>query len=351
MVLNHSPETTSVNETSTEGQVSISEIMVDSNAGNLPQWIELYNSSMTDTVDLTGWNLQIENGDFEDLDGEKNATFNFKSLTLLPKQTVMLVTTTNNRISDESHFPRQRVYNLYEHHQQILGFSPGQFAVLSSQGFSLKLTDKNGNLADWVGNLDGDNLTNDKPVWKLPHLTTTDGERASMIRRYNNDTPIDGREARGWISAVNTQLASRPVFSYYGNPHDIGTPNFRNGSPLPVTLTNFSSKRTDIGVTIQWTTESELNNAGFNILRSETETGSFEVINPTLIPGAGTTSERNSYSSIDRSAKPDVVYYYQIEEISLTGGRSTLATSRLRGIISPIGKSFKTWGDLKKAHN
>ena len=43
--------------------ITISEIMVDPGEGrqNLAQWIELYNSSMTQAVTLGGWKLAIEN--------------------------------------------------------------------------------------------------------------------------------------------------------------------------------------------------------------------------------------------------------------------------------------------------
>ena len=40
--------------------VSISEIMYHTGR-NLPQWIELYNHSLTDGVNLNGWTLDIEN--------------------------------------------------------------------------------------------------------------------------------------------------------------------------------------------------------------------------------------------------------------------------------------------------
>ena len=53
-----------------------------------------------------------------------------------------------------------------------------------------------------------------------------------------------------------------------------------------------------------------------------------------MIPGAGTTSERQSYTYTDKTAKPKVVYYYQLECISVDGTRQTLRTTRLRGNIN-----------------
>ena len=117
---------------------------------------------------------------------------------------------------------------------------------------------------------------------------------------------------------------------------------------LPVNLSRFRADYTDIGTVLNWTTESELNNAGFYILRSETRNGQFKVINPTLIQGAGTTSDRNTYTWTDTTAKPNTVYYYRIEDISYAGARKQLATVRLKGLMSATGKLPTRWADLKK---
>ena len=40
-----------------------------------------------------------------------------------------------------------------------------------------------------------------------------------------------------------------------------------------------------------------------------------------MVPGAGTTSEKQFYTYQDTTAQPNVVYYYQIEDVSLDGNR------------------------------
>ena len=119
------------------------------------------------------------------------------------------------------------------------------------------------------------------------------------------------------------------------------------GDPLPVTLSRFRAELTDAGVVLKWITESELDNAGFYILRSETKDGEFKVVNPQLIQGAGTTSERHTYTWTDTTATPNVVYYYQIEDISNAGVRKQLATVRMRGYVSASGKLTTRWANLK----
>ena len=121
----------------------------------------------------------------------------------------------------------------------------------------------------------------------------------------------------------------------------------RSSEPVPVTLSLFRAEHTDAGVILKWTTESELDNAGFYIYRSQTRDGTFKVVNPTLIQGAGTTSERNKYTWTDTTAKPNVAYYYRIEDISHAGERKQLATVRMRGLVSASGKLTTRWADLK----
>ena len=119
------------------------------------------------------------------------------------------------------------------------------------------------------------------------------------------------------------------------------------GEPLPVTLSHFRAENTNAGVVLKWITESEVDNAGFYIHRSETKDGEFKVVNPTMIQGAGTTSERNTYTWKDSTAKPNVAYYYRIEDISHAGVRKQLATVRMRGLVSATGKLTTRWADLK----
>jgi hypothetical protein len=115
-----------------------------------------------------------------------------------------------------------------------------------------------------------------------------------------------------------------------------------------VHLSSFRPERTETGVVIvKWSTESELSNAGFNILRSARKTGEFRVINAALIPGAGTSGEKHTYSFTDTTAAPNGTYYYQIEDVSFDGVRRTLTTVRLKGEMSASGKLTTTWGHLK----
>ena len=167
-----------------------------------------------------------------------------------------------------------------------------------------------------------------------------------MIRRYDSDSSYLGTDASAWVSAKNTKLATGAT-TYYGHPDDIGAPGVRSGGALPVTLSYFRAELTQAGVVLKWTTESEVNNAGFYIHRGQVRDSEFKVINPTMIQGAGTTSERNTYTWKDTTVKSNVAYYYRIEDVSHAGERKQLATVRMRGLASASGKLTTLWADLK----
>ena len=337
----------------TTGDITISEIMIDTGPArqSLPQWIEFHNSSMTQAVNLNGWKLHIENAANGTGELETNtfsATLTLGNVTISPNQTVLIVTNTG-RVSDPDHFPSTRVINLWttKAHLDALEMTRRTDPVLSATGFNVTLADKDNVEVDSAGNLDGNRRTRDDIAWALP-VGEDDGRRSSLIRVYDAGVAIDGTMAEAWVLADQTNLAFAISQTYYGDSGDYGTPGFRAGGPLPVSLSKFRPERLDDGsIRIVWITESELNNAGFNILRSETKDGEFKQINTKLIAGKGTTSERSTYTYTDPSAKPNVVYYYQIQDVSMDGKVTTLRETRLKGHISAAGKLTTTWGELK----
>ena len=317
--------------------LQISEIMVASNKGSLPQWIEFYNHSNSHEVNLKGWTLEIENRRSANFNGLLNAMITFKEKSIKPQGTLLIVSKPGRSSNGSSN---AQIYNLNTLHPNLHSM------ILSEEGFYMKLSNTADKLIDEVGNLDGKRNTEDKPTWQLPTNETEKGARTSMIRRHDDGIPRPGTEEISWISAANTKLATG-ISTYYGHPNDIGAPGIGSGGALPVQLSKFQAVLTDAGVLLKWTTESELDNAGFYILRGETKSGEFKVVNPTLIQGAGTTSERHTYTWIDTTAKPNIAYYYRIEDISHTRVRKQLATVRMRGILSASGKFTTIWADLK----
>ena len=340
-----------------DGEISISEIMSDPGPnGNRVQWIELYNSSLTQAINLEGWELEIHN-----LEDEARTyiegSFEFEDAIILPNQTLLLVSE-----SAATDVPSNRVYDLYRRHRRELGLTRWPRLLLSPTAFYLKLTDKadpnregDDIVVDEVGNLKVEGGARSKE-WDLPKISPD--RRRSIVRLYGklfkpDDGGLDGKpsppdnglSAEGWRRSTVKGLS----LSFYGVRDDLASPGYRLGGPLPVALSSFRPVRMETGeVLIRWRTESELDNAGFNILRSETRDGGFTVINVKgIIPGYGTSSEQHLYSYTDTTARSDVIYYYRIEDVSFDGVRQTLATVRVKGDISAAGKLTTTWGDLK----
>ena len=360
-------------------QVSISEIMLATHekednadriprATRLPQWIEIYNNSLTEGVNIGNWYLEIRNADSEDLiTRDLHGTLRLPTVIIPPNQTVLIVSSSGLH---SGNFPHQRVINLFTTPaaRSVFSLQNRNDPVLSQVGFYISLRDHKNQFVDEIGNLppsarrgiEPRGAANFETVWDLPDMNHPDGPRTSLIRIYDKGKPNDGlmevaelglpasNPNIGWRRALDTTFRNVPTLTYYGNQRDYGTPGYRGGGPLPVSLSKFRPERLEDGsVVIRWVTQSELNNAGFNILRSETRTGEFTKVNTKLIAGQGTTSEQTPYEWKDTTAKPNVTYYYQIQDVSLNGHVQTLRQSRLKGNVTAAGKVTTTWGELK----
>ena len=331
--------------------IHITEIMVDTGNNRLPQWIELTNMSGAEKS-LAGWSVEISNSSADaDVVGAKVSINLMGTIGVgggegaggTHGQAVLLVAWGGRSSSNLSKLG-DRLVNVSGQLNQ-----KGRYTLLSPMGFMIELlppqTTGVVQFGDTAGNLGA------SPAWDLP--MSEDG-RSSLIRyaMLNDGTATMGTDANGWVLASSTDLVDTPA-TWYGSDEDAGTPGVIGGGPLPVELSHFRPARDKAtgAVVITWATQSELNNAGFFIKRSNQKDGEFKVINATMIPGAGTTSEKQFYTYTDTTAQPNIVYYYQIEDVSLDGNRQTLTRGiRLKGHIGAAGKLTSTWGELKSSN-
>ena len=352
-----------------DGEIYISEIMF-AGGGTLPQWIEISNGSKSEEVNLSGWTLTVENATADaDVSVGASAKFTIPEGTRIDPSgqhdtpSTVLVVTEQGRNNLTGAMADGQVVNLWTDQQLELfrlDIFKRRYSLLSDMAFKITLAPPAAlitppaavDATDVVGNLGADGAA----TWALP---IAEGHaRSSIIRRHVAGSvgpaePKDGEMMESWVLASDTNFG-KPMHlsahSYYGLPIDVGTPGFRAGGALPVELSHFRPERQkDTGaVVITWSTQSELNNAGFFIKRSQQRDGEFQIINATMIPGAGTTSEKQFYTYRDTTAQANVVYYYQIEDVSLDGNRQTLTNGiRLKGHVSVAGKLTTLWGDLK----
>ena len=334
--------------------VVISEIMYDTSR-NLPQWIEIQNLSNTYGINLNNWSLFIINhhlkADGEDyLDGKLSERIDIDG-ELPPNQTMLVVSTASRSYTN---LPGERVFNLRRGRGEKL-LNPNGFQITlkakTNEGDARKhqTVDKVGNLGDAPeGSRRFDDQSFEDTLWNWPAGTDEKGNRVSVARKTSSKVTADGTTAYAWVSSMDdSRLSQLREFTYYGHPNDVSSPGQTAGTPLPVSLSYFRPTLENGEIVIRWTTESELDNAGFNILRSDSQSGEFKQVNSELVQGAGTTGERNTYKWVDESAKLGVVYYYQIEDVSFAGERQTLTTTKLKGLISADNKLTTLWGGLK----
>jgi hypothetical protein len=111
----------------------------------------------------------------------------------------------------------------------------------------------------------------------------------------------------------------RNVNVSFGGTTYIGT--FKNATSVPtaITLASFEAKPGSNSVTLAWTTETEIDNAGFNILRAEAENGPYVKINTAVIPAMAGAAQGAVYQFIDTTAKNRTTYYYKLQDIGLDG--------------------------------
>ena len=82
---------------------------------------------------------------------------------------------------------------------------------------------------------------------------------------------------------------------------------------------------------VEWSTETEMNTAGFNLYRGESADGPFDVkVNDQLIPPAADPLTGGKYQYVDKTARAGVTYYYRLEEVERNGGTNNFGPISVR---------------------
>ena len=89
-----------------------------------------------------------------------------------------------------------------------------------------------------------------------------------------------------------------------------------------VTLSDFSAYRNLADIRITWQTASEIDTAGFNLLRSTMKDGTYTKITKSLIAAEGSATSGATYTYTDTDVTGPQIYYYKLEEVSTSGSRS-----------------------------
>ncbi len=115
--------------------------------------------------------------------------------------------------------------------------------------------------------------------------------------------------------------ASRGYFAGITDPEDIS---------LPVQATDFLATAEAGSVALTWKTKSEVDDAGFDILREDPGTSAFRIIasytSDHSLCGLGTSTAGKSYNYTDCHVISGDTYAYKIEEVSTSGATKDLVT-------------------------
>ena len=123
----------------------------------------------------------------------------------------------------------------------------------------------------------------------LAGFTTVNGVQYN----YDSSNPPDG--------TLDTPLTS----AYFANC----------GELTVIELASFTAK----GKKLSWVTESEIDNAGFNIWRADAEAGPYVQLNDEIIPAKGSATQGSKYTFTDKTANGKRTYFYELQDVDVYG--------------------------------
>jgi hypothetical protein len=89
--------------------------------------------------------------------------------------------------------------------------------------------------------------------------------------------------------------------------------------PLLVVLDSFTARRTSRGVLLEWTTVSEIDNAGFRIVATDADGAGQRAVTPSWVAAQGTELSGARYEFLDPTRIRTGTVYYWLEDIDVYG--------------------------------
>jgi hypothetical protein len=145
-----------------------------------------------------------------------------------------------------------------------------------------------------------------------------------------------------WGTSDNFFAVGEPYIDTDGSTKHGTIEHYTCESETLISLSSFTATPLSKEVVLEWTTASEVDNAGFNIYRAESEDGQYIKINDELIAAQGSSTDGAAYEFVDNGLKNRKTYYYQLEDIDFNGESTyhgpTKATPRWIYGINVTGK-------------
>ena len=170
--------------------------------------------------------------------------------------------------------------------------------------------------------------------------------------------------------SINDATDAAAFFDNYTNAPQGGASNWTvtnediGDISLPVSLTSFTAEALKNKISLNWATQSEINNAGFEIYRSIAEDGEYEMIagyqNNPMLEGQGNTNTEHEYNYTDNVVVAGQTYWYKLADIDFAGVKtfhqpiSATLTVDGNGISSTspdIPKAFKLYPNFPNPFN
>jgi hypothetical protein len=130
------------------------------------------------------------------------------------------------------------------------------------------------------------------------------------------------------------QIQTANEFESYDFPaFEIDT--YLSGETHPVELSSFSVSSVAGRVIIAWTTQSESQNLGFHIYKSDSPTGQKVRADKEMIKGALNSETRHDYSWEEAADKDGKVWYFWLADVSTDGSMRFYGPKRVETIAAP----------------
>ena len=150
---------------------------------------------------------------------------------------------------------------------------------------------------------------------------------------------IGGNTHQAWVWLTYDQAGQSYTVHGWGYETVADTYNDLPSPPTLVELQSFAAQAQGGLVLLLWETAAEIDNAGFNIVRSDTAEGPYQQLTTSIIPALGNSVSGASYEWKDVTSEPGKTYYYKLEDID-TRGNSTYHGP----VFVTVEASTKTWG-------
>ncbi len=161
-----------------------------------------------------------------------------------------------------------------------------------------------------------------------PMKGPTDGNQG-IRRKDNSGNSTYGSNGSGWDSDNNLN-------DFYIEVIDSTT------SPLPVELSSFNASIIENNfVQLNWQTETEINNFGFEIQRADNYSEDWKILG--FVAGNGTSNSKRNYYFIDKNILDTQKYFYRLKQIDQNGSFSFSEIKQISLALPTLFEVFQNY--------